>query len=137
MSVFFTMVTHLPTGPADPEPPSNFRSIGTGSNSAIIQWTVRILAFTPEIYVIHYGTDRESLDLTSERVESESIFGMENVTFCVQLTPITHGITYYYQVEATNTESSTLSPVQSFMITTGKANILIQNVVTSMRIMNY
>ena len=61
--------------------------VRTGSisdSSAIIQWTVSSIAYTPETYVVEYGTSQDSLDMTSDPTHSGEDIAIANVTYLYQ-----------------------------------------------------
>ena len=91
--------------------------IGTGDMSTMIRWMVPIIAYTPETYVVNYGTSMGSLDMTSAMVMSGSDFEAVNQVFSVALTGLVDTTTYFYQVVATNRQGRTSSDVQSFTAT--------------------
>ena len=101
-------------GPVLPQQPTNLMDIGTGAMSTMIRWTVPIIAYTPETYVVNYGTSMSSLDLTSAMVMSGSDFEAVNQVFSVALTGLVDTTTYFYQVVATNGQGSTSSDIHSF-----------------------
>ena len=112
---FFTGSIGTPhTGPVAPVKPTNLTDISTSFDSATIQWTVPLIAFTPETYVVHYGTNVGSLDLMSDPMESGDDFEAVNTLFTVQLNGLNPGTLYYYQVSATNSNASTLSDIELF-----------------------
>ena len=112
---FFTGSIGTPhTGPVAPVKPTNLMDISTSFDSATIQWTVPLIAFTPETYVVHYGTNMGSLNVMSDPVESGDDFEEENTLFTVQLNGLHPGTMYYCQVSATNSNASTLSDIELF-----------------------
>ena len=104
-------------GPVLPQQPTNLMDIETRAMSTTIQWTVPIIAYTPETYVVNYGTSMGSLDMTSAMVMSGSDFEAVNQVFSVALTGLVDTTTYFYQVVATNGQGSTSSDIQSFTTT--------------------
>ena len=106
-------------GPVLPQQPTNLmdNAIGTGGMSIMIRWTVPIIAYTPENYVVNYGTSMGSLVMTSAMVMSGSDFEAVNQVFSVTLTGLVDTTTYFYQVVATNGQGSTSSDIQSFTTT--------------------
>ena len=64
--------------------------------------------------MVHYGSNMDSLDSMSSLVESGDDFVTQNQMFRVEITGLIPGRVYYYQVNATNTEGSTISSIQSF-----------------------
>ncbi len=100
------------TGPAAP----SFTDLTATSDfydTATIQWTVPVIAYTPETYVVYYGTDMSTLDGMSDTVSSGSDFEITDLQFSVLLTDLMVFTPYYYQLIATNTISSTTSPMKS------------------------
>ena len=93
--------------------------VGTGiisDSSALIQWTVSSIAYTPETYVVEYGTSQDSLDMTSDPTHSGEDITIANVTFSVTLPALRENTTYYIHIVATNTAGrSNTSSVQRFM----------------------
>ena len=95
----------------DPVRPENISFREVESDSVIIQWTVSHISYSPETYVVQYGTSRESLIHNSSRTHSEE----DRVTYSVQLSGLRDNTTYYVQVLATNTaQRSSRSSVGSF-----------------------
>ena len=112
---FFTGSIGTPhTGPVAPVKPTNLTDISTSSDSATIQWTVPLIAFTPETYVVHYGTAMASLNLMSDPVESRDDFLAVNQVFSAELTKLVHYTTYYFQVTAANTYGFNRTEMKNF-----------------------
>ena len=86
-------------------------------NRATIQWTVSRIAYTPEIYTVHFGTSPGSLSPFSQQQESGDNVTATNLSFSIELTGLSAGTTYYYQVVAMNSVGSTASVEQSFTTT--------------------
>lgn len=72
------------------------------SDLAVIQWLVPEVAYTPETYNVIYGTDRTSLNYTSETVIGATDTTALNQVYSVTLRNLHSNTTYYYQVVATN-----------------------------------
>ena len=83
-------------------------------SSAHIQWTVSSIAYTPETYVVEYGTSQDSLDMTSDPSHSGGDIIVVNQMYSVQLSSLEPDTQYYYQVVATNTALSRSSNLLSF-----------------------
>ena len=90
-------------------------SSGIRHNRATIHWTVSRIAYTPENYTVHYGTSSGSLTPFSQQRQSANDFTATNLQFSVELTGLSAGTTYYYQVEAMNSVRSTASIEQNFI----------------------
>ena len=91
--------------------------VGTGSisdSTAPIQWTVSSIAYTPETYVVKYGTSQDSLDMTSHQTHSGGDITVVNQMYSVQLSSLEPVTQYYYQVVATNTARSRSSTPHMF-----------------------
>ncbi len=73
-----------------------------------------MIAYTPEIYVVNYGTDMNTLNIMSEAVSSGSDFEDTNLAFSVLTTGISPTTVYYYQLVATNSIHTTFSGIMSF-----------------------
>ena len=101
-------------GPRAPHPPQNVAVIAISGNRATIQWTVPSIAYTPETYVVEYGTSQDSLNLTSYPQKSGPDIIITDVTYSVQLSNLEPATNYQYQVVATNTADKSVSGVQSF-----------------------
>ena len=97
--------------PVDPVVPEDITFREVESDSVIIQWIVSHISYSPETYVVQYGTSRESLIHNSSRTPSEE----DRVTYSVQLSGLRDSTTYYVQVLATNTaQRSSRSSVEGF-----------------------
>ena len=73
--------------------------VNVKSDSVIIHWTVPYISYSPETYVVQYGTSRDSLIHNSSSTDSEE----EVMTYTVELSGLRDNTTYYVQVLATNT----------------------------------
>ena len=61
------------------------------SDSVVIQWTVAYISYSPETYVVQYGTSRETLVHNSSRRASE----VGTTTYSVSLSGLRDNTTYY------------------------------------------
>ena len=101
--------------PVDPVAPEDIVFREVESESVVIQWTVAYISYSPETYVVQYGTSRETLVHNSSRRASE----VGTTTYSVPLSGLRDNTTYYVQVLATNTAlRSSRSSVESFTILT-------------------
>ena len=99
--------------PLDPVRPEDITFMDVKSDSVIIQWTVPYISYSPETYVVQYGTSRDSLIHNSSSTDSEE----EVMTYSVELSGLRDNTTYYVQVLATNTaQRSNRSTVYIFTI---------------------
>ena len=88
------------------------------SDSVIIQWTTAYISYSPETYVVQYGTSRDSLIHNSSARDSEE---GEMMSYSVELSGLRDNTTYYVQVLATNTaQRSNRSSIHSFTILSTK-----------------
>ena len=122
MVVCFTMsaavnILLFHAGPASPEAPMNLMIMSSFSDRVTIQWTVPVIAYTPETYVVMFGLSMSSLNMMSPMVQSGDDFETTNQVLSVEVTGLTDTTTYHYRVVATNGQGSTSSGLQSFMTT--------------------
>ena len=108
------MNLHVCLDPVDPLRPGNITFMNVKSDSVIIQWTVAYISYSPETYVVQYGTSRDSLIHNSRSTDSEE---GEMMSYSVELSGLRDNTTYYVQVLATNTaQRSNRSELHSFTI---------------------
>ena len=104
-------------GPAPPQQPTNLMNVDIRATSSMIQWTVPIISYTPETYVVNYETSMNQLNVMSNPVQSGSDFEAVDQMFSVELTGLVDTMIYFYQVVATNVQGSTSSVIESFTTT--------------------
>ena len=110
----------LSTGPAPPLPPTNVRVASSDATTATVLWTVPLIAYTPETYVVSYSTGSLKRQvLMSGPVESGADFDAEDQTFSVELTELEPNTAYNYQVISSNTVGTNTSESQSLNTTAG------------------
>ena len=101
--------------------PTDLAVISTDATTAAVQWTVPLIAYTPETYVVSYSTVGLTRQvLVSDPVESGADFDAVNQMFSVELTGLEPNTAYNYQVVSTNTEDTITSESQSLNTTAGK-----------------
>ena len=102
--------------------PTNLRVSSPGATTVTVQWTVPMIAYTPETYVVSYsnGTLKRQQPWMSDPVESGTDFDAVDQTFSVELTELEPNTAYSYQVMSKNTVSTTNSELQSLTTTVGK-----------------
>ncbi len=81
------------------------------SNSATINWSVPIVSYTPETYIVYYGISTDNLnystnDVDSLGIENESFLTAQDEEYSVDITGLTSGMKYYYQLNSSNSFSS-------------------------------
>ena len=78
-----------------------------------------MIAFTPETYSVKYGTERDSLEYSSNPgVQSGTDFSAVNLPFSVTVIGLTPQTVYYYQLVTSNTignHASVVQPCESSM----------------------
>ena len=84
------------------------------SDTVIIEWTVPVISFTPETYIVHYGRSRNT-DLSSSHIESGAAFNTPNLNFSVVLSGLLPSTVYYYKVSTTNAYGSSESDLDIFV----------------------
>ena len=107
------------SGPSNPLQPQNLVNISTRHDRATVQWSVSYIAYTPETYTVNYGRVTNSLDMSVTVTQRGDNFAIPSqpFMFSAELTGLSPGVTYYYQVEARNSVGPTLSAVQQFRTT--------------------
>ena len=76
------------------------------TNSAIIQWTVPSIAYTPEMYVVEYGDVPDSLIYSGDPVTSRDDIVTANKDYSFQLKGLKPGTMYYFIIESQNSNLS-------------------------------
>ena len=102
--------------------PTNLKVISPGATTITVQWTVPLIAYTPETYVVSYsnGTLKRQQPLMSDPVGSGTDFDAVDQTFSVELTGLEPNTAYNYQVMSENSEGTTASAQQRLNTTAGK-----------------
>ena len=95
-----------------PAQPINVTVANVSSNSAIIQWTVPLILYTPEQYMVQFGLRQNLLNETSTTVD-----GNQNIyeTHTLVVDDLHSGTTYYFRVIARNGHGSVQSSLGTFM----------------------
>lgn len=109
----------LYAGPTLPGGVYAIRSGDIGEDEVTIRWTVLFLTYTPETYVVVYGTDRTNLNKSTSPVSSGTSITASDISLSVTLTRLEAVTTYHYQLVATNSVGSHYSNVMNFT-TTGR-----------------
>ena len=84
------------------------------SSSVIIQWTVHLISYTPEQYMIRYGLVFNILDQTSTTVNGNRDVSVANETQVLVVDSLLPETTYYFRVIARNVFGSTQSEIGTF-----------------------
>ena len=93
--------------PVHPIIPDRVMITDITADSALIQWTVPYIAYSPEVYVVKYGTSQHSLTENSDSTYSGEDTTITNKTYSIKLSNLKEYTTYYVQVVATNTAKRT------------------------------
>ena len=102
--------------PTSPIFPSDLISKNVTTDSAVIQWTVSYISYSPETYVVKYGTSQDTLIQNSSTIYSGDNITITNMTYSVKLYNLNENTTYYVQVVAINTaQISNMSSIEQFM----------------------
>ena len=100
--------------PRSPVTPESLTVSAVSSTSATIGWTVPSIAYTPETYVVEYGTNQDRLDMSSDPQYSGPNINIGSRTYSVQLNGLSAGTLYQYQVVASNSKQTSLSVAGKF-----------------------
>ena len=103
-------------GPSLPNSVINITAAkGDTVDSSVISWAVDQLAYTPEQYVIKYSTDSSSLSTISQPLSSGDDIYLTNAVYRQEITDLSVGSTYYYQILSSNSEGARESGIMSFV----------------------
>ena len=92
----------------------------TDISSYQIEWLVPRVAYTPESYVVMYGTSGDTLDQTSETVQGSSNITSTNEHYSIVLRDLDHDTTFYFEIVATNSFDSIDTDTMIFTTQSGK-----------------
>ena len=84
------------------------------SDFVIVQWVVPYIVYTPETYVVQYGTTENFLTNTSDVVSGSSDMTVTNQLYSVRLSSLEPLTDYFYRVVAMNSFSSNASEMATF-----------------------
>lgn len=73
------------------------------------------IAYTPETYVVRYGTNFEELNMTSEEQHSGSNIRILDTIYTTELSNLQPSVTYFYRITANNSVRTTSSNVRMFI----------------------
>lgn len=97
-----------------PEQPTNVTVVYVSSSSATIQWTVTLISYTPEQYVVQFGLRQNQLNQTGFTVNGNQNLSVVNETHTVVIDALLPDTTYYFRVVARNAFGSTHSRIGAF-----------------------
>ena len=112
MLLFSDMVT---TGPIAPVQPTGLAFDDITSTTAMLEWTVPYISYTPEHYQVMYGFTEADLDQASQSIDGNTDLDSLNQVYTIQLTGLLQDTVYYWRVQSTNSFAATESTVVSFL----------------------
>lgn len=132
--IFSSFSLSLSPAPSPPLSPVNTTAVNIRYNSATIRWIVPSISYTPEEYVVLYGTVSTNMNTLSSVINGSTNFSITNSLLTVDLFDLTHDTVYYFSIRSTNTEGSTESGANSFK--TGKRrNVICINAVSMLHML--
>ena len=100
--------------------PTDLGVNSSDATTATVQWTVPLIAYTPETYRVSYSTGSLTRQvLMSDPVESGADFDAVNQMFSVELTGLKPNTAYKYQVISSNTVGTNTSETKNLTTTPG------------------
>lgn len=81
-----------------------------GTDTAFISWNVSDFVITQLEFTVYYGTEEDSLDMTSDTVTSSD----DTTEYSVRLSDLSLGVTYYFKVVTTFSDFTLESDVDDF-----------------------
>ena len=115
MFVYSSCQPSYSPGCREPNVPEDVKVLETYSDSVVIQWRVSFITYTPEIYVVKYGTNIESLPFFGEYLSSGSDIGAVNEIYSVQLKGLSPGTKYCFVVAVNNSYHSSKTVPSCFL----------------------
>ena len=106
---------YICTGPTPPEQPTGLGFDDITYISAILEWTIPYVSYTPENYQIRYGLTEANLDQASQIVDGGTDLVSTNQVFSVGLTGLLPDTNYYWIVVSNNSFASTESSIGTFL----------------------
>ncbi|XP_019858365.1 PREDICTED: protein sidekick-1-like [Amphimedon queenslandica] len=107
-------ISVIVTAPSPPLSPVNTTAVNIRCNSATIRWIVPSIAYTPEEYVVLYGTNLTNMNNLSSVVNGSTNFSVTDSLLAVDLFDLIYDTIYYFSVRSANTEGSTESGANGF-----------------------
>ena len=90
------------TGVQDPSTPESVAVSQISSDGFTVKWTVHSVSYTPETYLIEYGTTSDFLLPSRNSVTSGTDISVVNKTYRIELKELSPGKKYYFVVVARN-----------------------------------
>ena len=95
-------------GPLHPIIPTFVKINSITSSSAIIQWTVAYISYSPETYIVQYGTSEDSLIQNSNSIYSGNDITITNKIYSVELSGLRDNTTYYVHIHTAHRSNSSI-----------------------------
>ena len=111
-SLIVVMTTHV--GPSNPVQPIDLSVTDISSNSALVQWVVPYIAYTPEEYVVYYGTTQTFLNQWTSVLSSPTDLSVTNTTYASNVTGLEANRAYYFYINSTNSYGGVLTMIMNF-----------------------
>ena len=109
------------TGAGEPSTPVGVTVSQISPNGFVVHWTVSSIVYTPETYVVEYGTTSDFLLPAAESVSSGDDIGVTDKTYSIELKDLRPGTKYYFVVAARNSARITrIEPLFIYIKETGK-----------------
>ena len=124
-SISLSLLTFQHTGPSLPAAPVIQPASVTSPTSAVIQWSVPVVTYSPEQYTVYYTTNSSGCPTNSDEGYNKSVtvYGLNHTDFFtirdqqynVTLNNVISGAVYCYKVVATNTEGRNETDTRQFI----------------------
>ena len=84
------------------------------NTTAVVEWTVPVITYTPESYVVEFGEDSGFLSRTSGLLHSGVDITVVNRKYTTTLQDLKPYTTYHFRVKSTNSFNDTYSNEVTF-----------------------
>ena len=84
------------------------------NTTAMVEWTVPMIAYTPESYVVEFGENSGSLSRTSGLLHSGDDITVANKEYTTTVQDLIPRTTYHFRVKSNNSFSDTYSMEVTF-----------------------
>ena len=119
------MITHV--GPSNPVQPIRLSVTDISSNSALVHWIVPHIAYTPEQYIVYYGTSQTFLSRRTSVLSSPTDLAVTNATYASNITGLEANRAYYFYINSTNSYGGVLTMTMNFTtLEAGKSCFTVQ-----------
>ena len=100
-----------------PVEPVEVGTVDKASRTAVVEWTVPMITYTPESYVVKFGEDSGSLSRISGLLHSGDNITVVNREYTTTLQDLKPYTTYHFRVKSTNSFNDTYSIEVTFNTT--------------------